>query len=129
SGADQFLIKLAKGADGINYNFAERPLPGAPVHAGQTAAIGFWHNKNGQDLIKSLNGGANAIQLGNWLAATLPNMYGASAGANNLDGKTNTQVAAFYTSLFVRTSSVNGPPKVDAQSLAVALAVYVTNQD
>src|SRR5207249_6813540 len=58
-----------------------------------------------------------------------PNLYGVHAGANNLTGKSNAQVAAFYTSLFKRTSSVDGPPKVDAQALAVALAVYVTNQN
>ncbi|MBI1916508.1 MAG: hypothetical protein HYS12_17505 [Planctomycetes bacterium] len=120
---------LLPGGDGVNYNFGERPLAGAAVHAAQTATIGFWQNKNGQDLIKALNGGPSATQLGNWLAATFPNLYGVPAGANNLAGKTNAQVAAFYTSLFKRTSSTNGPPKVDAQVLAVALAVYVTNQD
>jgi hypothetical protein len=31
-----------------------------------------------------------------------------------LTNKTNAQVAAFFTSLFKQTSSVNGPPKVDA---------------
>ena len=42
------------------------------------------------------------MQLGNWLATTFPNMYG--AGANNLAGKTNAEVAAFYTTLFKRTT-------------------------
>ena len=56
-------------------------------------------------------------------------MYGDQAGANNLTGQINNQIAGFYTSLFKRTSSLNGPPKVDAQVFAVALAVYVTNQN
>ena len=114
-----------------NYNFGERPAANGGVTAGQTATIGFWQNKNGQNLIKSLNGGATATQLGNWLAATFPNMYGASAGANNLAGKTNAEVAAFYKTLFARTASTaagGGPPKMDAQVMATALAVYVTNQ-
>jgi hypothetical protein len=45
---------------------------------------------------------------------------------------TNAQVASFYTTLFKRnakTAAGSGPPKVDAQVLAVALAVYVTNQN
>ena len=114
-----------------NYNFGERPVAASPVQHGQTATIGFWQNKNGQNLIKALNGGPTATQLGNWLAATFPNMYGAFAGANNLAGKTNAEVAAFYKTLFARTkcnAAGGGPPKMDAQVLATALAVYVTNQ-
>jgi hypothetical protein len=54
----------------------------------------------------------------------LPNLYAA------LDGKTNAEVAAFYKNLFARTAKTapGGPPKVDAQVMATALAVYVTNQ-
>lgn len=115
-------------SDGVNYNFGERPPAGSAVTQGQTATIGFWQNKNGQNLLKSLNGGPASTQLANWLAETLPNMYGASAGGNNLTGKTNDQVAVFYVTLFKRTSAVDGPPKLDAQVLATALSVYVTNQ-
>jgi hypothetical protein len=119
------------GSTAENYNFGDRQVSEGGVSAGQTAAIGFWQNKNGQNLISALNGGSTAMQLGNWLAATFPNMYGASAGANNLAGKTNAQVAAFYKMLFARTAQTaagGGPPKVDAQVLATALAVYVTTQ-
>jgi hypothetical protein len=59
-------------------------------------------------------------------------MYGAAAGANNnLAGKTNAEVADFFSLLFKRTgqNSPGGPPKLDAQVLATALAVYVTNQN
>ena len=98
--------------------------PGAPLAAGQTATIGYWQNKNGQALINSLNGGPHSTSLGNWLASQFPNMYGGVAGAKNLTGKTNSQVAAFYVSLF----NVTGP-KLDAQVMATALAVYVTNTD
>jgi formylglycine-generating enzyme required for sulfatase activity len=126
-------ILLARpGADGVNYNFGERPLADGQVQPGQTATIGFWQNKNGQNLVKSLNGGVASTQLGNWLAATFPNMYGnTEPGGVNLAGKTNLWVADFYTSLFKRTAktSVGGPPKLDAQVLAVAFAVYVTNEN
>jgi hypothetical protein len=59
--------------------------------------------------------------LSAWLAATFPNLYGASAGANNLSGKTNAQVADFYMSQFTLSGS-----KVQAQVLATALNVYAT---
>jgi hypothetical protein len=127
---DQFskLILPSPGSDAVNYNFGERPPSEGEVSPGQTAAIAFWQNKKGQELIRSLNGGPDATQLGDWLAATFPNMYG--AGANDLTGKTNDQVAAIYVSLFKQNgqTSPGGPPKLDAQVLATSLAVYVTNQ-
>ena len=130
---DQFtgIVMNQPGSTGANYNFAERPLTGAAISAGQTAGIGFWQNRHGQQLIKSLNGGPDSTALGSWLAATLPNMYGADAGRSDLTGKTNAQVAEFYMSLFKRNgkSSPGGPPKLDAQVLATALAVYVTNRN
>jgi hypothetical protein len=112
------------GSVGENYNFGERPATTGAVGTGQTATIGFWQNKNGQNLLLALNGGGSSTQLGHWLATTFPNMYG------SLDGETNTQVAAFYKALFARTAQTGpgGPPKVDAQVLATAFAVYVTNQ-
>jgi hypothetical protein len=123
-GQDQFSqINLGVGADGANYNFGERPLAGTAVQSGQTATIGFWQNKNGQALVKALNGGATATQLGNWLAETFPKMYGIYAGASNLTGKTNAQVAAFYMTLFTVKRQ-----KLDAQVMAVAMATYVTNR-
>ncbi|HEY7118293.1 MAG TPA: hypothetical protein VH475_17020 [Tepidisphaeraceae bacterium] len=93
-----------------------------PLKRGMTATIGFWQNKNGQALLKSLNGGPNATNLGNWLATNFPNLWGANAGTNNLAGKTNTQIAAYFVSKF----NVKGM-KLDAQVLSVAFATYVTN--
>ncbi|MGD9854406.1 MAG: hypothetical protein AB7U20_05580 [Planctomycetaceae bacterium] len=60
-------------------------------------------------------------------------MYGADAGASNLSGKTNAEVADFYSDLFRRKQKeavqlgLGGPVKTDAQVFATALAVYVTN--
>ncbi len=115
-------IQVLAGQDGFNYNFGERLQSSTPITTGDTATIGFWHNKNGQALIKSLNGGATSTALGNWLATNFPNMYGAQSGSKNLSGKTNTQVAAAFMDRF----TVKGQ-KLDAQVLAVAFAVYVTN--
>jgi hypothetical protein len=112
----------------VNYNFGERPAAGGAVQHGQTAAIGFWQNKNGQHLIQSLNGGPSSTQLGDWLARTLPNLYGPNAGAHDLVGKTNSQVAALFVFLFKQTAATDGPPRLDAQVLASAFAVYVTNE-
>ncbi len=122
-------VSLTAAQRGINYNFGERPLDGAAVAAGQTATIGFWQNKNGQKLIKSLNAGADDTQLGQWLAATLPNMYGATAGTNNMTTWSNSEIAKFYQDKVFRAkkSKGTGPAKVDAQVMSTAFAVYVTN--
>ncbi len=118
---DQFFVQLAQGVNGINYNYGEQPPAGAAVQRGQTAGIGFWHNKNGQALIQALNGDTGT-QLGDWLAATLPSIYGAQAGSSNLSGTSNAAVASLFQQDFLQQG-----PKLDAQVLATALAVYVTN--
>src|SRR5206468_2952479 len=45
---------------------------------GQFGTIGFWHNKNGQALIKSFNGSASSTLLGNSLATNFANLFGRS---------------------------------------------------
>jgi hypothetical protein len=94
---------------------------GQGVQAGLAGGTGFWHSGNGQALINSFNGGSTATGLSAWLAASFPNLYGAAAGANNLAGKGNAQVAAFYLTQFALPG-----PKVEAQVLAAALNVYAT---
>jgi hypothetical protein len=122
---DQFLVPLGPQVNGLNYNFGERPTSTGPVQHGQAATIGFWNNKNGQALIKSLpvvtNLDGSVTSVANWLAATLPNMFGASSG-NDLTGRTNADVAA----LFQQDFALKGV-KLDAQVLATALSVYATN--
>ncbi len=118
---DQFFVQLAQGVDGLNYNFGEQPPTTGAVKKGQAAGIGFWNNKNGQALILALNGGTGH-QLGDWLAATMPNTFGASAGSNNLTGKSNAFVAALFQQDFLMKGV-----KLDAQVLATALSVYVTD--
>jgi len=94
---------------------------GQGVQPGLTGLIGFWHNKKGQALINAFNGGSNATALSTWLATSFVNLYGAGAGANNLTGFTNAQVAAFYQVQFALPA-----PRADAQALATALDVYAT---
>ncbi len=118
-------IVLPANTEAINNNFGEKTASAATLTAGDTATIGFWRNKNGQNLIKSLNGSSGAKHLGNWLASNFPKLFGSQAGSgNNLAGKTNSQVASAFTSKF----AVSGM-KIDAQVMAVALAVYVTDVD
>jgi uncharacterized delta-60 repeat protein len=119
---DQFTVNLPPDLAAMNYNYGERPAATGAIKRGQTAGIGFWNNKNGQALIKALNGGGASTRLGDWLAATLPHIFGALAGSNNLAGKSNAFIAALFQSDFV----VHGT-KLDAQVLATALAVYVTD--
>lgn len=92
------------------------------VRKGMTATIGFWHNKNGQAVLNALNGGPNQTMLGTWLGTMFPNLFGAGAGENNLLGKSNSCVANYFKTKF----SASGA-KVEAQVLAVAFGVYVTN--
>jgi hypothetical protein len=94
---------------------------GQVVPDGLTAGIGFWHNKNGQALIDAFHDGPYTTALANWLATSFPNLYGAGAGTNNLTGFTNSQVAAFYQSLFAQSG-----PSVEGEVLATALNVYAT---
>lgn len=98
------------------------PEPGPRVGTGDAATIGFWHNKNGQKVIKDVNGGSTSTALANWLATQFPCLYGAHS-TNNMTGKTNADVAA----LFMKFFGVSGT-KADAQILAGALAVYVTDK-
>ena len=125
---DEFsaLQLTAPATDGINYNFGERPTAGSSVAGGQTATIGFWQNKNGQKLLMSLNGGASSTQLGNWLAATFPNLYGSLADMSN-EG-----VALYYRDMFKTSSKakkkgVTGPAKLNCQIMGAAFATYVTS--
>jgi len=141
-GNDKFSgIKLVPKSEGDMYNFGERPQAGDSIGDSVTATIGFWHNKNGQNLIKALNGGETATQLGDWLAATFPEMYGPGAFYDaakgddqdmNLTSKSNAEVGDIFKFLHKRnkkTAVAGGPPKVDAQVMAVALATYVTSED
>jgi hypothetical protein len=101
---------------------------GKNVTNGLTGGIGFWNNVNGQALINSFNGGPTSTALATWLATMFPNLYGASAGSNNLlnyqnTGKvaTNAQVATYFQKLFSM-----GGTQVQAQTLAIALNIYAT---
>jgi hypothetical protein len=119
--ADQFFVQLAQGVNGLNYNYGEVPAATGSVQKGQAAGIGFWNNKNGQALILALNGGGTSHELGDWLAATFVNMYGANSG-NDLAGRSNAFVAALFQQDFLQKGV-----KLEAQVLATALSVYATN--
>jgi hypothetical protein len=87
--------------------------PKFSLGGGDTATIGFWHNKNGQALILSA---PNSPALGNWLSSTFPCMYGSLAGKNN----------AAIAALFLTDFNVTGA-KAYAQVLAGAFACYFTS--
>jgi hypothetical protein len=112
-------IVLTAGTNGVNNDFGEL----SQLDSGDTGCIGFWHNSSGQNLIKCLNGGSSCTNLGNWLATTFPNLYGAKCGSNNLTGKTNSQVASYYQTLYSQSG------QKCAQVLATCLSVYVTNSN
>jgi hypothetical protein len=118
-------IVLNAGASGTGYIFGELQTVGSAVAGNQTQTTAWWNGSSGQSLTKALNGSQNAKNLGNWLATNFNNLFGSNAGsANNLAGKTNKQVAAYYQSLYS-----NAAKKPEAEALALALAVYVTNSN
>lgn len=100
----------------INCSVTVSPQTPPPVGHGDTATIGFWHNKNGQALIKALNGGPTSTALGTWLATTYGCLFG------NLNGQPNTVVAAQFLTYFNVTGT-----KTYAQVMAGALADYATS--
>ncbi len=123
-GSDKFTgIVLAAGASGTGYHFGEQQTVGLPYADNQTQSASWWNSSNGQSLIKALNSGPSAKNLGNWLASNFSNLFGANAGSpSNLAGKTNSQVAAFYRSLYSNASK-----KPESEALALAFNIYVTN--
>ena len=124
AGNDKFsTVKLTTGVVATGYNFGEQQTVTGPVAANQTQSAAWWNGTSGQALIKALNGSQNSKRLGNWLAANFNNLFGANAGtANNLSGKTNALVAAYFQSLYANASK-----RPEADGLALALNLYVTN--
>jgi uncharacterized repeat protein (TIGR01451 family) len=111
---------LPGGSSDLTVDFGYfRPTTGTPVGHGAAATIGYWHNKNGQALIKGFNGNVNSTALGNWLASTFPNLFG------SFHGQTNTQIAADFLTAFGNVGGVQG--NTYAQAFANALAIYATD--
>lgn len=113
---ERIVVTLQNGQNATNVNFGN--FKGDLVMTGDTATIGFWQNKNGQALIRSLNGSKYSTNLGGWLARNFGNIYG------HLAGKSNDYIANYFVTLFKQTGM-----KLSAQVLATALAVYVTDSD
>jgi hypothetical protein len=109
---------LGNTTSAIVYPTATVTSLGQNVQNGLEGGIGLWHNKNGQALIDSFNGGPNSTVLSTWLVSNFGNLYGPNG--NDLTGATNAQVAAFYQQLFAL------PGSLDAQVLATALNIYAT---
>ncbi len=89
--------------------------------AGKTREAEYWHKNTGQALIRSFNGGATHTELASWLATSFGNLYGAAAGANDLTGRTNADVAALFQRLWLAVGD-----GAATQVLATALNVYAT---
>ena len=108
--------------NGFTLTQVQSALLGDTVKKGQSATSAFWNSSTGQTLIKSFNTGATSTQLGNWLAATLPDLFGANANAaDQLQGMTNTQVAAFFQSTYLSGNNLY------IQLLSTALSIYATD--
>jgi hypothetical protein len=99
---------------GDDFNFQNDVAPTGPqLVQGTTATIGYWANKNGQALLQSYK----TTDIGNFLAATCPKLFG------NLNGATGTQVAAYVLKAKAASSGVMNDY---AQTLSTAIGVWVT---
>lgn len=90
--------------------------PTTTLTGGDTATMGFWHNKNGQAVI---NSASNSPALGNWLATNFPCMLG------SLAGDSDAQVAAAFETAFGNVGGTAGND--NCQFFAAALACYFTS--
>jgi hypothetical protein len=124
TGSDAVTVSIrststALPAAAVVYPTATVTSLGQTVQNGLEGGIGLWHNKNGQALINSFNGGPSSTALSTWLATSFGNLYG-PASFNDLTGFTNAQVAAFYQSQFALSDPL------EAEVLATALNIYAT---
>src|SRR6185437_10491596 len=60
--------------------------PTGPVSSGQTLSQNFWNKVNGLSLLLSFNGSIFSTSLGNWLASSFPNLFGAHSQYFNFTG-------------------------------------------
>lgn len=97
----------------------EQVVVTATVSKGGCATTSFWCGGSGQNLIKCLNSGSSCTNLGNWLAATCPNLFG------NLANCSNSQVASYCNTL----NNGNSNQKACGQVLSTAISCYVTNSN
>ena len=118
SGANALATDTARVAARVEPGVA---LPAPTVQQSRPAGIAFWLSGDGQMRIQSFNGGPTSPALGDWLAATLPKLFGIGAGSDDLTGKTNARAAAL-----VRRLSRRLAPRVEAHALVTALDVYAT---
>ena len=118
---DTMRLPLAR-IDATDYLFAEL---GQEVTSGDTATIGFWQNKHGQQLI-----GQGGTNLALWLTDNFGNVFG-DTFSDNSGTNDGLEVAAFFKDQLFRQKSKKsaGPAKVDAQFMAVALATYFTSSN
>jgi len=67
-----------------------------PVNSGQTSKNNFWNHADGIALMLSFNGSFTSTAMGDWMAATFPNLFGANSQVFNLKGASNLQVTVDY---------------------------------
>jgi len=116
--SNEMQLTLA-GTDAADYYFTEL---GQAVEAGDTATIGFWQNKHGQELIQE---GGDALV--DWLSTNFGNVFGTTF--SDADGGDDAaEVASFYKNEFF-AKKLRGTSKVDAQFMATALATFFTSSN
>jgi hypothetical protein len=93
---------------------------GGQLDSGTTPNPNFWGRTNGINLLLNFNGSFASTALGNWLAKSFPNLFGARSQYFNLTNASNLEVTLDYElgSFFA--------PKVWVDMLTTALDIYAT---
>jgi hypothetical protein len=87
---------------------------------GLTKPLSFWNGPSGQKLILSFGLTGTGQTLGQWLATTLPRLYGGMGGAPNLSLSGNGQIATYYSMVASKGSTL------DALVLSTAFDVFAS---
>jgi hypothetical protein len=94
------------------------------VQTNQTKPTNWLAGSVGQQMVQSFGLTVGGQTLGQWLASSFPRLYGGVAGAPNLSGFTNAQVASFFANLFKSSPT----PMLDSEVLATAIYVFTTTK-
>ncbi|HLJ93650.1 MAG TPA: Ig-like domain-containing protein [Gemmataceae bacterium] len=100
--ANSYTVAVTIGHEGWMFALVQSPAAVTTfVAASLVKPTSFWEGGQGQQLIRRFGLTSSNQTLGQWLAATFPNLYGGAGGAPNLSPFTNSQVGSYYQSLYL----------------------------
>ncbi|HLJ94915.1 MAG TPA: Ig-like domain repeat protein, partial [Gemmataceae bacterium] len=121
---NSYTVTVSIGHEGWLFALVQSPAAVSNfVPASMVKPTSFWEGLQGQQLIRRFGLTSSNQTLGQWLAATFPNLYGGSNGAPNLSPFTNSQVGSYYQSLYLSSQGTG----LDVEILDTALDDFGTS--